>query len=339
MNTADSPPRVSLVILAYNQEAFVAEALAAAFAQDYPNLEIVFSDDGSKDRTHNIARELVEAYQGPHRVLLNRREQSRGILDHVYDAVGRTSAEFIVMAAADDVSYPNRVSSLVKTWQNTGADVVFSGFDRIDEDGRPLGQHVEYSDSEYSPAAYFPRGKAVHLMGCSTAYSREVFRAVSLPQERVDAEDYFFSLVLGWRSRKIEFIPEALLAYRAHGQSLTHTGDNNIRDVERRAAWTAASFAALLRLFDKMASSGSGVAPGWGEPAQVRFRRLRADADYLELRAKWMDLPLHQRLAGLARFRRPHQLRWMAPRLFGLGALTALKRLVGRSAQPSSNSE
>ena len=36
--------QLSLVVMAYKQEAFIAETVAAAFAQDHPGLEIILSD-------------------------------------------------------------------------------------------------------------------------------------------------------------------------------------------------------------------------------------------------------------------------------------------------------
>ena len=41
--------RATFILLAYHQEAYVAEAIAGALAQDYPDLEIILSDDGSSD--------------------------------------------------------------------------------------------------------------------------------------------------------------------------------------------------------------------------------------------------------------------------------------------------
>jgi glycosyltransferase involved in cell wall biosynthesis len=54
MNSA--VPLVTISIPTYNQEKYVARAIESALAQDYPNLEIVVSDDASTDGTLAIAR-------------------------------------------------------------------------------------------------------------------------------------------------------------------------------------------------------------------------------------------------------------------------------------------
>lgn len=47
-------PLVSIMIPCYNQEAFLARAIQSALDQDYPNIEIIVSDDNSKDQTEAV---------------------------------------------------------------------------------------------------------------------------------------------------------------------------------------------------------------------------------------------------------------------------------------------
>lgn len=51
-------PLVSINIPTYNQEKYIARAISSALAQDYPNLEVVVSDDCSTDNTFAIAKSL-----------------------------------------------------------------------------------------------------------------------------------------------------------------------------------------------------------------------------------------------------------------------------------------
>ena len=55
------PPLVTVAIPTYNQEAFLAETLESVVAQDYPHLQILISDDASRDDTLRIAREFGSA--------------------------------------------------------------------------------------------------------------------------------------------------------------------------------------------------------------------------------------------------------------------------------------
>jgi hypothetical protein len=45
------PPKVSIIVPAYNEEVNIVKTISNLKEQDYPNFEIIFVDDGSKDRT------------------------------------------------------------------------------------------------------------------------------------------------------------------------------------------------------------------------------------------------------------------------------------------------
>ena len=83
---------VSLVLITYNQEAYVGEALAAVLAQDCEPMEIVVSDDHSTDATWEKITASLANYDGPHRIVLNRNRQNLGINLHFNVICGRLPA-------------------------------------------------------------------------------------------------------------------------------------------------------------------------------------------------------------------------------------------------------
>ena len=64
MPISSARPRASLLLLAYNQERYVEEAARSCLAQECEPLEIVFSDDASSDRTHEILTAIAADYRG-----------------------------------------------------------------------------------------------------------------------------------------------------------------------------------------------------------------------------------------------------------------------------------
>lgn len=323
-----TPPRVSFVLIAYRQQAFVEAAVRAAFAQTYPNLEIVLSDDGSPDGTYAIMERLASTYRGPHRLILNRTEGGKGTLAHVLDATAKSSGDLIVIGAGDDLSYPHRVSRLVEEWQRTGAQAVFSAFHRIDNAGRKLGEQAVIAREDYDPAPFFTSHRARQIAGATAAYDRRLLDAVSPPAEPVFAEDYFLSLVLGWRSGLVVRLDEPLIAYRIHGGSLTSAGEDllGVDAFERKSAGSAAMARDVLCVFERMVRERSGTDPAYGQPAEVRLDLIKAEIAYLDYRARWMDLTPAQRLAATLALRGRDRWRWALPRLFGPRLLAAIKQ-------------
>ena len=58
-------PLVSICIPTYNGQQFIAEAISSALAQTYKNLEIIVSDDASKDDTLSIIKNHTSKTQIP----------------------------------------------------------------------------------------------------------------------------------------------------------------------------------------------------------------------------------------------------------------------------------
>ena len=83
-------PLVTFALFAYNQEKYIREAVEAALAQDYPNLEIIFSDDCSPNSTFDVMRESTKNYSGCHQVKLNRNPVNLGLGSHVNRVVAQS---------------------------------------------------------------------------------------------------------------------------------------------------------------------------------------------------------------------------------------------------------
>ena len=67
-------PKVSIMIPTYNRAHFLAEAIESALMQDYPNLEVIVSDNASTDNT----RECVQRYLTDPRFRYYRNDENLG---------------------------------------------------------------------------------------------------------------------------------------------------------------------------------------------------------------------------------------------------------------------
>jgi hypothetical protein len=137
MSSPAATPRASLLLLAYNQERHIEEAARSCLAQQSEPLQIVFSDDGSSDRTLAILCSLAASYGGPHRVVVRRNERNLGIAAHYNRLVDESSGELLITAAGDDVSSPDRAARLLAAWDATGqrADLISSHMIDMDAGG------------------------------------------------------------------------------------------------------------------------------------------------------------------------------------------------------------
>jgi poly-beta-1,6-N-acetyl-D-glucosamine synthase len=101
-------PPVSLLIAAYNEEDVIAETLRGVRQQEYPApVEVILIDDGSTDRTIDVARENA---QGGLRILLARH---RGKAEALNLGLEAASYPTIVTIDADTFLYKNALQRLI----------------------------------------------------------------------------------------------------------------------------------------------------------------------------------------------------------------------------------
>ena len=109
-------PKVSIILLCHNQKPYLEEALQSILDQDYPQLEIIGVDDGSRDGSAALLQQLGKKYQF-HTICLpsplgNCAAFNRGL------AVAQGS--YIIDLAADDVLMPQRLSLGVESLERLG---------------------------------------------------------------------------------------------------------------------------------------------------------------------------------------------------------------------------
>jgi glycosyltransferase involved in cell wall biosynthesis len=98
-----SAPTISVVIPAYDAEAFLAESIDSVLAQDLAALEVLVVDDASTDATATIAA----GYGEPVRVI--RHDRNGGEAAARNTGVAEARGELIAMHDADDRMLPSRL--------------------------------------------------------------------------------------------------------------------------------------------------------------------------------------------------------------------------------------
>lgn len=225
-------PRVSLFVLCYQQADFIEQAITAALAQDYSNLQIIISDDASSDDTYRIVQSIAAQFRGPHKLTLNRNVQNLGIGRHfIHVMENLAQGELIVASAGDDICAPNRVSRIVEEWLKNGKPAVIAhSLEEIDEQGQPFSgsRTVQYCLQD-SPDKW-PKAMALQdylhhpfplpFIGAALAYRRDIYQVFGTPVAEPAYEDhvmYFRSLLSGG----LHYFPEVLVKYRRHRNNFT----------------------------------------------------------------------------------------------------------------------
>ena len=104
-------PLVSIGVPVFNGDKLLAQALAALLHQDYNNLEIIISDNGSTDTTSNICKEFVNKDT---RVKYFRSEENFGLSWNFNRVLELSSGKYFMWAAHDDLREPSFVRACVE---------------------------------------------------------------------------------------------------------------------------------------------------------------------------------------------------------------------------------
>lgn len=121
--------RVSLIVPVYNAAKYLPAMAESLLTQDWENMQILFSDDGSTDESVQILTRLAERDSRITIVI----EENGGVSAARNRALALVDGDYIGFADADDILAPDYVRKLVEALEATGADMACCGFDRIYE--------------------------------------------------------------------------------------------------------------------------------------------------------------------------------------------------------------
>jgi glycosyltransferase involved in cell wall biosynthesis len=233
--SSSTTPRVSLLLLAFNQEGTVRRAAESVLAQLCEPLEIVLSDDASSDGTFAILQELASAYRGVHRVRARRNEKNVGIGEHYNRLLACSSGRLLVTAAGDDFSVPHRVQSLIRAWDASGgrADLIASHVIDLDHDDR-LHDVIRVDDlASYTSVEQWAK-KRPYIIGAGHAFTRRMMERFGpmLPDVFYEDQIMTFRAIVGGGAVTVD---EALVHYRRGG---TSRKPNQFDSTEHMAWWT-----------------------------------------------------------------------------------------------------
>ena len=223
---------VSVIVPAYNHEAYIEAALRSVLDQSYTDIELIVIDDGSTDNTGTIIQGIddprvsyfYQENQGAH-ISINRGiEQSRG--------------DYVSILNSDDIYACNRIALCVDYMQqHPQCGALVSRLRGIGADGKKVSKrdsiHIRawldwYKDSlpmfkhdQFNPNAFC---RNIMITTSNLFVRREVFERVGLFAPLRYAHDWEMLLRLVVSTR-MHLLDEDLLEYRIHPQNTVH--ENN----------------------------------------------------------------------------------------------------------------
>ena len=143
-------PAVSIILPAYNAQAYLSDAVESVLRQSFADWELLLVDDGSADETPA----LCDAFAAREERIRVIHKANAGVSAARNDALDAARGEWIAFLDADDSYLPDYLSSLLDAVRCSGADAAACGFSYVWPDG------AEKSAPAPMPAGFYD-GEAV----------------------------------------------------------------------------------------------------------------------------------------------------------------------------------
>ena len=203
--------RLSVIVPVYNVEPYLAECVDSLLGQELSDMEIILVDDGSRDRSGEICERY--AAERPDRIRCLRTENGgQGRARNL--ALPLAQGDYVGFVDSDDWVKPDMYKKLLDRAEETGADIVVCDFLERFSDGTERLLPANFQDHPLSSAG----------SSCNKIFRRALIGDLRFP-EGLWYEDFYFSAVMLLRSKRTEYLHEALYVYRRGQESTMHNNN------------------------------------------------------------------------------------------------------------------
>lgn len=211
-------PLVSIVMPVYKVEKYIEDSINSVFRQSYKNIELIIVDDGSPDKSIQIAERLLLLSDIKYEIV---RQENAGLGDARNTGMKIATGKWITFLDSDDMLSDNAIEHLVGVGEKESADLVFSSYNEIYQANDVIRickqGDIKRFTAEEIQMAFLKRKNVVLAPG--TLYRKEMLESYKLSFEKIPwSEDQHFV----WRV--LYHVDKAVFLDEPHYQYLRHSG-------------------------------------------------------------------------------------------------------------------
>lgn len=242
---------VSVVMPAHNADRFLKESIESVVAQSYENWELLLVDDGSRDRT----REIADAFaRRDSRIRVFHHEKARGPAEARNTALENAKGQYVAFLDSDDVWLTEKLQVQVGLMKKHDWAMSFHEYRRMTVDGKEVGRLIRVpTERSYSQLLKH------NVVGCLTAMV-DVAKTGPIRMRAEGYDDFILWLDVLKRGYKAYGIQQDLARYRRVPGSVSFSWRRAARwvwgiyrDVEQlslpKALWYFANYS--IRVYTK----------------------------------------------------------------------------------------
>lgn len=290
---------VSILVPIYGVEQYIERCAISLFEQTYDNIEYIFIDDCTPDKSVDVLKGVLECYPNKiEQVKIIRHEHNRGLAAARNTAVAAATGDFIIHVDSDDCIEIDTVEKCMVKQSENDADIVSFGCFREYKQKTVEQLPPLYKDAKDMCLSLIRKKKDGHIVNVGI-WGRLIRRSLYTTNhveaaEGINmAEDYQVITRLSYYAKNIGVIREPLAHYNLQNTS-SYVNSITLRNAQQAEK----SFQIVFDFFkDKGEDFYSAVYVGLAEQL---FRRTVdgidghfGKDDYNQTIAKWKSIPYH----------------------------------------------
>lgn len=217
-------PFFSLVMPVYNAMPYLEQAIESIICQDFESIEFIIIDDGSTDNSLDF---LLQVKDPRIKIIINK--QNLGMTFSLNKGISNATGNYITRLDADDISTENRfMLQFEYLKENKHIKLLGGNANVIDESNNIVrsSNKMQYCNEELKWLLFFINP----FIHSTTTFSREILTNNNLKYlNHSGADDYKLWTEIS-KFGEIQIIPEEFCKYRIHGNNMTITKQNEMKE-------------------------------------------------------------------------------------------------------------
>ncbi|ODG98594.1 glycosyl transferase [Nostoc sp. KVJ20] len=223
-------PKVSVIIPAYNTEAYIAKSIESALEQTLTDIEVIIVDDASSDKTVEVAKSFKDQRL---KVIVN--QQNLGAAAARNRALRAAQGEWIAVLDSDDWYAPERLEKLVSRANEINADMIADDVYLIkDGETSPWSTLIEESGESIDKTlqidiVYFVETDVYGQPGLHLGLSKPLFKREFLVKHGIEydedirmGQDFWLDMKCLIKGSRFFLEPKPYYFYRSRSGSLVY---------------------------------------------------------------------------------------------------------------------
>ena len=186
--------KVSIIIPAYNAEAYIQRTILSAVNQTYTNIEIIVVNDGSTDRTEEIIKSITDD-----RIKLISINNS-GVSKARNIALNASSGDYVVFLDSDDALTSDAVEYMVNKSMEYNSDICICWQYRLSVGDEPISISQDDTNKTHlipkeKTISYAIAGHAISVSCLANIYKRDLIKDIRFIEGKNINEDTYFNFL------------------------------------------------------------------------------------------------------------------------------------------------